>query len=1216
MPELAKFCCFACPAGDVTEKTLEQCCPTCGRPFGFPLSAPPQTIGSYRIIKPLGRGFYACTYVAEKTGALRTKHVLKVSPTSFYTFFKKDFKAESERHAQVADGAEYVVGISDVFDADVVFGDFSALCHVAVLDYVEGVPLSDLFTGRENLLAGTAAQIAADLFRLKAELESRLVNHNDLHASNIIVERLTPGKYRQGAMDPSVRVVAIDLGSVAPDRRSGNGYLGDLHWIAQHIQALVEVLLREPDTISDLDSRVANALQMIAQSIVPALENQRTPDADDFVHLIEEQYFKTSEPWRPWRNPLVLKTFNASYNAQTLDAWHVPQLLVDPEGAWLARVSAPGPLVMTGMRGCGKTLLLRAVQFHARAARHADETDTDVMARLAKDNYVGLFVSAQRLLNVGQSTESQTRDLFPRLFVAYALEAARALAHLLDISPEKVGHNAQAVLLSAVQAALDPSPTVAELATVEQLGRYLSSMLVNLSRSDSKTRLATHPANAFANLAEAVRNMSALWVSAQVLFLLDDVSTRYMEPDRVEDVLSALIFQNPNCAFKMTSEAQTIFLSLKSPGTVNPAAHWRDFATFDLGAEVNQRLKDHEGKPFVEMILQQRARFYPGHPRGRPSEVLGDASREQIAEIIARSKPGSSDRKRVYRGLTALTAVCVGDIGSVITIYENMLTRSGGRIPVPDDVQNDVFQDYCSRHLYLLDRREGHLKAVVQSFAEAAHELLIQSGQRGGQRRLRQYASIYVRITTGDPDEQRARLRELVDAGVFVFTGGAARTKTRDSNPTQQFKLTFRKIYGLVNFIGLAERDRFELSGKDLEDWLSNPMDGKAILMRNLRPDSEPGDDAEKVKGPIAALSPRSTARQGALDLTLPTPALPEEKDLTTTERLLKDVHLPLPMIEELDLTQLAENRVDTVVMLGLGFEERTKTSAARLLAATRPQHVVALRYPEPGHSNDILQMVEESGADVRIIDYADLFKGDSISLGERSVIDVTGLAKPAIFQLVRETLIRSGGVDVAYTAAEHYLPLEADLDEVVKAFTSDNHHQLLLSLKGVLTGEGGPYRCTPQLPDEADGTRLRGLLAFASPKHERLIQLVEERDYDLIEVMVSKQQNSRTRIAQIAAEVAVRGQDNGNIRPCDAGDPAAVLKALAERYEAWSVRDGLNFEIGLTGNKIQTVAAAAFSASYRVNQAWYVSPTTFDRQRFTTGVRDTRVFQIKSVRL
>lgn len=544
-----------------------------------------------------------------------------------------------------------------------------------------------------------------------------------------------------------------------------------------------------------------------------------------------------------------------------------------------------------------------------------------------------------------------------------------------------------------------------------------------------------------------------------------------------------------------------------------------------------------------------------------------------------------------------------------------MLTRSGSRIPIAEDVQNDVFQDYCSRHLYLLDRREGHLKAVAQSFAEAAHELLIQSGRREGRRRLRQYASIYVRITTGDPDEQMARLRELVDAGVFVFTGGAARTKTRDSNPTQQFKLTFRKIYGLVNFIGLAERDRFELSGKDLEDWLSNPTEGKAVLMRNLQSYSDPGDDAEDV-GTLTVPSLSAHPRQGMMDLTPTIPIFPEEKDLTTTERLLKGVHLPLPAIEELELTHLAEGRTDRVLVLALGFEERTRTSAARLLAAVRPRRVFAMRYPEPGYSNDILQLIEEAGAEVCIMDYDALFKGVSISLGEQPVIDVTGMAKPAIFKLVREALIRANGVDVVYTAAEQYFPLEVDLNEVMKAFTSDNHHQMLLSLKGVLTGEGGPYHPTPQLPDESDGTRLRGLFAFASPKHERLIQLVEEREYDLIEVMVSEKQDSRSKIAQIAAEVAVRGQDSGNIRTCNVDEPSAILQALAERYEAWSVRDGLNFEIGLTGNKIQTAATAAFSASYRVNQVWYVSPATFDRQRFTTGARGTRVFRIRPARL
>jgi hypothetical protein len=60
---------------------------------------------------------------------------------------------------------------------------------------------------------------------------------------------------------------------------------------------------------------------------------------------------------------------------------------------------------------------------------------------------------------------------------------------------------------------------------------------------------------------------------------------------------------------------------------------------------------------------------------------------------------------------------------------------------------------------------------------------------------------------------------------VFVLEAGpdAPRTKTRDSNPITQFILTYRKLFGLSNFIGLSQRDRFELSGDDLEEWLSHP---------------------------------------------------------------------------------------------------------------------------------------------------------------------------------------------------------------------------------------------------------------------------------------------------------------------------------------------------------------------------------------------------------
>ena len=213
------------------------------------------------------------------------------------------------------------------------------------------------------------------------------------------------------------------------------------------------------------------------------------------------------------------------------------------------------------------------------------------------------------------------------------------------------------------------------------------------------------------------------------------------------------------------------------------------------------------------------------HPSNlKPSDLLGDVPLEQIAREIASEKSTSKARKSVYRGLTCLTNVCVGDIGDIIKLYEEILRRYNPpkELPIPQNIQTECFRLLSSRRLYELNRRNVLFKDHALGFAQASHELLVRSYRKGVDngtivQRLRQYSSIYVRVTADEESrrsEQIDRLRELIDSSVFVFAGGAPRTKTKDSNPIQQFILSFRKIYGISSFIGLADRDRFELFGR------------------------------------------------------------------------------------------------------------------------------------------------------------------------------------------------------------------------------------------------------------------------------------------------------------------------------------------------------------------------------------------------------------------
>jgi len=797
------------------------------------------------------------------------------------------------------------------------------------------------------------------------------------------------------------------------------------------------------------------------------------------------------------------------------------------------------------------------------------------------------------------------------------------MAHLEDLDANALAFDASNGLLQAVANSLAPVPQVDELSTIEQLERFLGNLLARVSRSDSEYRLATNANTAFPLLAESVRRASPLWADSQVLFLLDDVSTRYLDAQRIEDLLSSLIYQHPYCAFKLTSEAQTIFLSLKSPGKVHPAAAGRDYETFDLGAEVQARLKDRRGSAFILDVLNARASLYSGHSAFTPDQVLGDVDLESIARSIAETKTKSRARKRLYHGVRALAGVCVGNIGTVIQIYQEILANNMKSLPVPPERQNEVFQAFCARHLYRLDRRGSDLKTVATQFAEASHQLLVESGKEKPTGRIRQYTSIYVRVTSGDVEAQMNRLRELVDAGIFVFTGGTARTKTHDSNPIQQFKLTFMKIFGLINFIGLADRDRFELSGADLENWLNEPSAGRAVLLRNLSKSGTPDDEPESaLDEEIACAQELDQTRSVSLDVQPEQIDWLEGMDNSDTNTIDSDSSRsknsgltlampPLPDVAELRVSDLAKEKVDTLVV-GLGFEERTPASLERLLKRVKPRRVLAVSYENAGYANAMRFIVKKQNLPLEEVAYASVATGKAPDLDGRTLIDVTGLAKAALFGFVRSGLYGCGRLLVAYTGAERYYPLETDIRSVLDAYKSDDPHQLLTALRGILTGEGGPYHSVPLLGTVSDQTRLRGLSAFASPKHERLLHLVDEREYDAIEILTDNSNTSRARVGRIAARVALEDSPNGQPTSVGAVDLPALVDILGRRHQDWYVHRGLNYEIGLTGNKMQATAAAVISAALPVSQVWYVRPTTFDESRFTQGVGRSRYFAVQ----
>lgn len=1198
---------------------MEDLCPNCFMPFGFPLNegTSPSIIRDFHVTKALNRGYYGATYIVEKQTTIRTKKmVLKVVPKKIYEFFNKNFEEECKYHAVAADGTQHIVNIDDLFDTDISFGDTIIKCHVAILDYIEGDTLKSLLENNEPLKAGTIGQIAIDLLKILSELHVKQLFHNDLHPGNIIIQKLKDENKRVGELDEHIKAVAIDFGSLGKKSQSGDkaNRIGDLHWVANTLNTLSIKILDNPHNSEERDYRLASLLEERARILFPRVTSQRVYEFDEVITQIKNAFIQVDSPWQ---QTLSLRNFKDSYNAQTLSPWFVPSLLVDDDDKWISEISNRGPQVITGMRGCGKTMLIRALQFHARAIPRNSEEKKDnrlIVQRLKNEEYLGLYVSCTRLLDKLGDQDQPLHEPFTRLFIAYALEAINALRHLRELDRSTINSDSFKLIAEVISIYVEGTVDLGDLITEHEIERYLKNVLNSLSKSERSYTINVNPAIAFPQLANAICQCSTVWRNHYLFFLLDDVSTRFLNDTNIIRLVSSLLFQNEFCSFKFTTEAQTLEMVINSPGNIEQARIGRDYNIFDLGYQVNIKVHStkKEGIGFVEKILFKRAKFHSSHPKNlTPSEILGDISLQTIAENIA--KPGkASDKKGLYHGITAIAGVCVGDIGDIITLYEMILKKRNGIIPISAVSQNECYLELCNSRLFDIDRRESRLFDFAESFAEAAHFLLVQSYKQNHnavKKRYRQYSSIFINVSTGDIEKQNKQVRELIDAGIFNFAGGpqASRTNRQGVNPQQQFKLTYRKLYGVNKHIGLAQSDRFELSGEALEEWLNNPKDGKDLLIRNLKKgtDEDEIDGLTDIEDNNEIISTRPYQKK-LFDEDIIENLADELGEKNAIEKLARE---KTPVVSTISLDDLKASNTFKI-MVGLGFEESTFESFKKILEI-EPKEAVVIRFKEVGKSKEMLEILDNLKVEKKEIDYSEAIASSISFFSDKMLFDITGFPQSIIFNSIRNSLISQKKVSFAFTEAKIYYPLDGDIDKLLKKYEAEDQTHFLESLTDILKGEEGPYKLIPLLPKEINPSARRVLIAFSSPKHERLYSLLDEREYDKIHIIVPAEDSPRNKLAKIAAQVALRKFNHAEIKEFDSDNLQDIMEYLSLQYQNYFVNQNFSFEIAITGSKLQTVASAAICAIYKVNQCWYLQPAEWDAKRFTQGNGETKLFTI-----
>jgi hypothetical protein len=325
-------------------------------------------------------------------------------------------------------------------------------------------------------------------------------------------------------------------------------------------------------------------------------------------------------------------------------------------------------------------------------------------------------------------------------------------------------------------------------------------------------------------------------------------------------------------------------------------------------------------------------------------------------------------------------------------------------------------------------------------------------------------------------------------------------------------------------------------------------------------------------------------------------------------------LNIPAPSLRvfgaSVDLNSISQRGVDLAI-IALGFEERTRISAQRLLSVVKPKAAILVQYGA-GQGEEVKREIEQLKIPSQVVEtHEELGRLIGASDGQ-IVIDCSGMSKPFLFVAVRDALRRRKHVAVVHTVAEQYYPRNEDLES--NGILADSGYSDILSrLDNVLMGEAPPYRLIQVHAEPAELERWRGLIASASAKNDRLWHLLDSRTYDATRIFVPPATSARQRVARAAAELAASAAEaNVGLVEVETNDVVRALEATEQVYSDLYFKSGGNVEIGLTGSKMHAVAFAAIAAAGRISAAWYVSPQSFDQQRFTIGTGETRVFDIQ----